>query len=69
MITDSYSVGISAEVLKYSFYAVKRRFAIDYPLFMFELSSKSLEDIRVFKITDSAGEDEITRFKTIFEVG
>ncbi len=69
MITDSYSVGISAEVLKYSFYAVKRRLAIDDPLLMFELSSKSFEGIRLFEMTNNAGEDEITRFKTVFEVG
>jgi hypothetical protein len=35
VITDGYSVGISAEVLKDSFYAVKRRLAIDHPLLLF----------------------------------
>lgn len=69
VITDSYSVCISAQVLKDSFYAVKRRFTIDDPLLMFELSPKSFENMRVFEVTDTAGEDEITRLKTIFEVG
>ncbi len=69
VIADSYPVGIPAEVLKYSFDTGKWRFAIDYPLLMFELSSKSFEGIRLFEMTNNAGEDEITRFKTVFEVG
>jgi len=68
VITDGYSVGISAEVLKDSFYAVKRGLAIDNPLLLFKLSYKALENMRVFEVTDAAGEDEITRLKTIFEV-
>jgi hypothetical protein len=68
VIADGYSVGISAEVLKDSFYAVKWRLAIDDPLLMFELSPKSFESMRVFEVTDRAGEDEITRFKTVFEI-
>ena len=60
MIADSYPVGISAEVLKYSFDAVKWRFAIDDPLLMFELSCKSFEGIVFSEMTNNAGEYKIT---------
>jgi hypothetical protein len=59
MIADGYSVGISAEVLKDSFDAVKRRFAIDYPLLMIELSCKSLEDLWLPEMTNDAGGYEL----------
>jgi len=60
VIADSDSVGIPAEVLKDAFYAIKRRFAIYYPLLLFELSYKAFENMRVFEVPDAAGEDEIT---------
>ena len=68
VITDSDPVGISAQILKDTLSALKRWLAIDNPLFMVELSSEHLEDMGLFQMTDAAGEGEITRFKTAFEI-
>jgi hypothetical protein len=68
VIADSYPVGISAKVLKDTLSAIERRLAIDDPLFMVELSSEHFKDTWVFKMTDAAGEDKITRLKAAFEM-
>ena len=68
VIADSDPVGISAQVLKDTLGAVKRRFAIDHPLFMVEPSSEHLKDSGVLKMTDAAREDKLTRFKAAFEI-
>ena len=60
VITDSYSVDISAEVLKDSLYTVKWRFAVDYPLLMVELFSEAIEGMEFPEITKSAREYKIT---------
>jgi len=56
VIADSYPVGISAKVLKDTLGAIERRFAIDNPLFMVELSSEHFKDTWVLKMTDAARE-------------
>ena len=68
VIADSDPVGISAKVLKDTFSAVERWFAIDNPFLMVELSSEHLKGSGVLQMTDAAGEDKITRFKTAFEM-
>jgi uncharacterized membrane protein (DUF441 family) len=60
IITDSYSVGISAQIFEDTLGAVKRRLAIDNPLLMVELSCEYLKGSGVFKMTDTAREDKIT---------
>ena len=60
VIADSDPVGISAQVLKDTLGAVKRRLAIDNPFLMVELSSEHLKGSGVLEMTDTAGEDKIT---------
>jgi hypothetical protein len=60
VIADSYPVGISAQILKNTLSAVKRRLAIDNPFFVIELSSEHLKGSGILKMTDATGEDKIT---------
>jgi hypothetical protein len=60
IIADSDLVGISAQILKDTLSSVKRRFAIDNPFFMVELSSEYFKDMWVSQMTDTAWEDKIT---------
>jgi len=60
VIADSDPVSISAQVLKHTFGSIKRWLAIDYPLFMVELSSEHLKGFGILKVTDAAGEDKLT---------
>src|SRR4030042_4471375 len=59
VITDSYPVGISAQILKDTLGAVERGFAIANPFFMIELTSEYLKGSGVLQMTDAAGEDKI----------
>jgi len=68
VVADSNSMGISAQVLKDSLGTIKRRLAIDNPFLMVELSSEHFKGSWVFQMTDAAGEDKLTRFKTSFEI-
>jgi len=68
VIADSYPVGISAKVLKDTLGAIERRFAIDNPLFMVELSSEHFKDTWVLKMTDAAREYKVTQLKAAFEM-
>jgi hypothetical protein len=68
VIADSDPVGISAQVLKDTLGAIKRRLAIDNPFFMVEPSSEYLKGSVVFQMRYAAGEYKITRFKTVFEI-
>jgi hypothetical protein len=66
VIADGYSMGISAEVLKDAFGAVKRRLTINDPLLMVELSSEPFESVTLFKMPDNAGEDKLAGVVTFF---
>jgi hypothetical protein len=68
IVTDSDPVGISAQILKDTLSAVKRWLAIDNPFFMVELSSEHFKGSGVLQMTDAAGENKISRFKTAFEI-
>ena len=68
VITDSDPVCISTQVLEDPFGAVEGWLAIDNPFFMVELFSERLKGSMVLEMTDAAGEDKITRFKTAFEM-
>jgi hypothetical protein len=68
IIADSDPVGISAQILKDTLSAVEGWLAIDNPFSMVELSSEHLEDMRLFQMTHTTREDEITRFKAAFEI-
>jgi hypothetical protein len=59
IITDSDPVGISAQILKDSLGAVKRRLAIDNPFFMVELPSEHLKGSEFLQMTDATGEDKL----------
>ena len=60
IITDSDPVGISAQILKNTLGSVKRRFAVDNPFLMVELSSEHLKGLGVLEMTDAAGEYKLT---------
>jgi len=68
IIADSDPVGISAQILKDALSSVERGFAIDNPFFMVELTCEDIEDMGILQMTDAAGEDKITRFKTTFQI-
>ncbi len=68
VITDRYSVGISAEVLKDPFGSVKRRLTIDNPLLMIKVYPELFESVTLPKMTYNAGEDEFAGFVTAFQV-
>jgi hypothetical protein len=68
IVTDSDPVGISAQIFKNPLGAVKRRLAIDNPFSMVEPSSEHLKNMGFFQMTNTAGEDKITRCKAIFEI-
>lgn len=68
IIADSDPVGISAKVLKDPLGSVKRRFAVDNPFFMIELSSECLKCSGIFQMTDAAWEDKITCYEAVFEI-
>gem|GEM_PF-2345200 len=59
VIADSYPVGISAQILKDTLGAVKRRLAIDNPFFVIELSSEYLKGSGGLQMTDASREDKI----------
>jgi hypothetical protein len=59
VITDGYSMGISAQVLEDSLGTVKRWLTIDNPFFVIELPSEDLKGSGVLQMTDAAGEDKI----------
>jgi hypothetical protein len=67
VITDGDPVGISAEVLKDPFGAIKGRFAIDDPFFIIEMASERFEGSGFLEMADTAGEYKITRFKAVLE--
>ena len=67
MIADRDPVGISAEVLKETFGAIKGRFAIDDPLLMIELVPEYLKILGLLEMVDTAGEYKIIRFEGSFE--
>jgi hypothetical protein len=60
VIADSDPVGISAKVLKDTFGAVERRFAVDNPFLMVELSSEHLKGSGILEMMDAAGEYKLT---------
>ena len=60
VITDSNPVGISAQVLKNTFSAIKRRLAIDNPFLIVKRSSEHLKSSGVLQMPNAAGEDKIT---------
>jgi hypothetical protein len=68
IVTDSDPVGISAQILKNTLGSVERRLAIDNPFFMVEPASEHFKNMGVFQMMDTAGEDEITRLKTTFQI-
>jgi len=68
VIADGDSVGISAQILKDPLGTVEGRFAIDDPFLMIKLSSEAFKGMRLFQMRDTAGEDELARFKTIFKI-
>jgi hypothetical protein len=68
IVADSDPVGISAQIFKDTLCSVERWLTIDNPFFMVELSSKDFKGMWLFQMTDTAGEDEITRFKTAFQI-
>ena len=67
VVTDSDSVGISAEVLKDPLGAIEGRFAIDNPLLLIELSPEDLKVPDLLEMADTAGEDKIIRREAFFE--
>ena len=67
-IADNNPMGISAQVLKDTFGAIKRRLAVNNPLFMVELSSEHIKGSGLLQMTNTAWEDKITRFKTASEI-
>jgi hypothetical protein len=69
VIADGDSVGISAQILQDPLGPLKGRLAVDNPFLMIKLPPEALEDRRVFKMTDTAGEDKIPRFKGAFKIG
>jgi hypothetical protein len=68
IVTDSYPVGISAQILKDTLSSVERWLAIDNPFFMVEPASEHLKSSGFFQMTDTTREDKITRFKSVFEI-
>jgi len=68
IVTDSDPVGISAQILKDTLGSIERRLAIDNPFFMVEPASEHFKNMWVFQMTDTAGKDEVTRFKIAFEI-
>jgi len=68
VIAYSNPVGVSAEIFEDTFGAIERRFAIDNPFFMIELSSEELKCSRVLQMTYAAGEDKMARFKAALQI-
>ena len=67
MIADSDPVSISAEVLKGTFGAIERGFAIDKPLLGVEVFSEGFEVCGIFEMTETMGKDQLIFFEGIFE--
>jgi hypothetical protein len=68
VIADSDSVGISAKVLKDALGTIERRLAVDNPFFMVELSSEHIKGFGILEMTNTSGEDKLTRLKAAFEI-
>ena len=60
VIADGNPVGVSAKILKDTLGSIKRRFAVDNPFLMVELSSEHLKGFGVLEMTDAAGEYKLT---------
>jgi len=60
VIADSNPVGISAQVFKDTFGAIKGRLTINNPFFIVELSSEHFKGFGVPQMTDTSGEDKLT---------
>ena len=67
VVADGDPVGISAEVLQDTLWAIKGRFAIDDPLLMVKMSPEGCEGSEFLKVADTSGEYEISRFEAVFE--
>jgi len=67
VIADGDSVSVSAQVLKNTFGAIERRFAIDDPFLMIELAPEYLKVPRLLEMADTAGEYKIIRLEASFE--
>lgn len=68
IIADSNPVGISAKVLKDALGTIERGLAVDNPFFMVELSSEHIKGFGVLEMTNTSGEDKLTRLKAAFEI-
>ena len=67
VIADGDSMGIPAEVLKDPLGAIERRFAIDDPLLVVEVSPERFEGSGFLEMADTAGEYKIIRHEAFFE--
>jgi hypothetical protein len=67
VVADGDPVGISAEVLQDTLWAIKGWFAIDDPLLMIKMSPEGCEGSEFLEVADTSGEYEISRFEAVFE--
>ena len=67
MIADSNPVGISAQVLKDTFWAIEGGFAVDKPLLGVEVFSEDFKVCGIFDLTETIGKDQFLFFEGIFE--
>jgi len=67
VIADSNPVGISAQVLKDTFWAIEGGFAVDKPLLGVEVFSEDFEVCGIFEMTETIGKDQFLFFEGIFE--
>jgi len=61
-------VGMPAEILENTFGTAERRFAIDNPLLMLELTPERFKGLWFFEMTDRTFEYQSAIFETMFEV-
>jgi hypothetical protein len=67
VIADSNPVGISAQVLKDTFWAIEGGFAVDKPLLGVEVFSEDFKVCGIFDLTETIGKDQFLFFEGIFE--
>jgi hypothetical protein len=66
VIANGDSMGISAEILENTLGAAERRFAIDDPLFMIELTPERFKGFRFFEMTDRTIEHKSAILEAMF---